>query len=419
MNAPRVVVIGAGAAGTAAANELRRLGLDGDLTLVHGEGAAPYNRTAVFKTLLQPDAQFDSVRTTIPADDKTTLVRARARGVDTDARIVHLDDDTYLAYDALVIATGARPRTLRSGVIGAEGIRVEDKVTPLRTLADAERIRIHLASIETASHRPARVGIAGGSLLGSETADVLHGLGHEVHLIDPSTHPLQRLVGLPIATWVRDQHQANLTGVHEATVNHLEVAERNLAARLSNGVTLIVDLLIEALGVTPDVEWLSGAGLDLRDGVVVDDRLRVKGLSGAYAAGDLAAVEGTRRVEHWGHALAQGAHAARTLTHELGLTEDPGPFRPSGSYSTWLYGKPISVLGTPASSDREIVLATLAEHGAHAAVHATAEDQVSAARVLGSAKLANKLRPLVAAGAPVEEAAVTVAANLRSASIVG
>lgn len=413
VSAASVVIVGAGAAGTAAATQMRKLGFDGDLTLVHGEGPVPYNRTTVNKTLLQADARLDSVRTALPRDPRTSLLNARAERLDTARRTVVLQDGNQLFYDAVLIATGARPRLLPGREQRLHATQLSNRITPLRTYDDAERIRRVLATIGSKHRRPARVGIAGASLLGSETADALKGLGHDVFLIGMAANPMTRHLGTTIATWVQTRHEEHLAGVFEARVDSLEVSADGVTLALSNGTELTVDLVIEALGVDPEVDWLRDSPLTLDDGVLVDDRLRTLNVEGVYAAGDLARVDGSPRIEHWGHALAHGAHAARTISHDLQLTEDPGPFAPSGSYSTWLYGKPINVLGSPSlHRDREVALAPPG-HEAHVTVYASAESRLSAAVTLGSAKVANRLRPLVAAGAAIEEAAAVVTATLK------
>ena len=413
MSAASVVIVGAGAAGTAAATQLRRLGFDGDLTLVHGEGPVPYNRTTVNKTLLQADAKLDSVRTLLPDDPRTSLLSGRAVRLDTGRRTVVLQDGNHLSYDAALIATGARPRLLPAREQSLHAAELSDRITPLRTYGDAERIRRVLARIDSKHGRPARVGIAGASLLGSETADALKGLGHEVFLIGAAANPLTRHLGTTIGMWVQTRHQEHLAGVFEARVDSFEVRGDGVILALSNGTELTVDLVIEALGVVPDVDWLRDSPLTLDDGVLVDDRLRTMNVEGVYAAGDLARVDGSPRIEHWGHALAHGAHAARTISHDLQRTEDPGPFQPSCSYSTWLYGKSINVLGSPyPHRDREVALAPPG-HEAHVTVYTSAESRLSAAVTLGSAKLANRLRPLVAAGVAIEEAFDVVTATLK------
>ena len=407
-----MVIVGTGAAGTAAATQLRNLGFAGDLTLVNAEAQAPYNRTTVNKTLLHPDSTLDSVRTSLPDDSRTTLLAGRAERLDTERRMVVLQDGNHLSYDAVLIATGARPRPLPRREQSAGVTELRDRLTPLRTYDDAERIRRILARVGRKPGSPARIGIVGASLLGSETADALTALGHEVFLIGATTNPMTRQLGTTIATWVQARHVEHLAGVLDARVDYVSLRGDDVVLVLSNRTELTVDLVIEAVGVDPEVGWLDNSALTIDDGVVVDDRLRTPNVAGVYAAGDLARIDGSARVEHWGHALAQGAHAARTISHDLQRTEDPGPFQPSGSYSTRLYGKSINVLGSPhPDRGREIALAPPG-HEAHVTVFTSVESRLRAAVTLGSAKMANRLRPLVAAGADLEEAADVVAATL-------
>jgi 3-phenylpropionate/trans-cinnamate dioxygenase ferredoxin reductase subunit len=407
-----VVIVGAGAAGTAAATQLRSLGFAGDLTLVNAEGQAPYNRTTVNKTLLHPDATFDSVRTVLPDDPRTILLSGRAERLDTERRAVVLAGGNHLSYDAVLIATGARPRVLSGREHNVNALALRDRVTPLRTYVDAERIRQALTTIGARTGPRVRVGIVGASLLGSETADALTNLGHDVFLIGATTNPMARQLGTTIATWVQARHAEHLAGVHNARVDAVSARGDDVVLALSDGTELAVDLVIEAVGVDPAVDWLRDSVLRIDDGVLVDDRLRTLNVEGVYAAGDLARITGFPRIEHWGHALAQGAHAARTISCDLQRTEDPGPFEPSGSYSTRVYGKSINVLGSShPHRGREVALAPPG-HEAHVTVYTSAESRLSAAVTLGTAKVANRLRPLVAAGATLEEAADVVTATL-------
>lgn len=412
MSTASVVIVGTGAAGTAAATQLRGLGFAGDLTLVNAEGQAPYNRTTVNKTLLHPDATLESVRTALPDDPRTTLLSGRAERLDTERRTVVLTGGNHLPYDAVLIATGARPRLLPGRDQNASADEFRDRVTPLRTYDDAERIRRVLAKIGTKTGRHARVGIVGASLLGSETADALTSLGHDVFLIGAATNPMTRQLGTTIAAWLRARHVEHLAGLLDARVDSVSARDDDVVLTLSDGTELTMDLVIEAVGVDPAVGWLRDSVLTIDDGVIVDDRLRTLNVERVYAAGDLARITGSPRIEHWGHALAQGAHAARTISHDLHHTEDPGAFRPSGSYSTRVYGKSINVLGSSQPHrGREVALAPPG-HEAHVTVYTGAEGRLSAAVTLGSAKVANRLRPLVAAGASLKEAADVVTATL-------
>lgn len=419
MSRAHVVIVGAGAAGTASAVELRRLGFEGDLTIVHGEEAGPYNRTAVNKALLHPNAELAAVASTIPTDPRTRLLAGtRATALDVDRGEVKLHDGRRLAYDALLIATGARPRGLRAVVSRDASTRVSERVTTLRTESDARQIRALLDQVAAQHDRVARVGVVGASLLGSESADTLRQLGHDVCLIDPAANPLARLLGSAVGGWVTDQHLQHLDAVFEGTVDAIDTRGHELALRLSTACEVAVDLVIAARGVDPDTSWLATTPLDLTDGVLVDDRLRTVGAEHVYAAGDLAHVAGQGRTEHWGYALAQGARAARSIGRQFGLHKDPEPARNTPSYATRLYGKSINVLGVPVTEHREVSVATQPEDGVHVSAFLAETGQLAAAVVLGSQKIANKLRPLVGTYAAIEEAANVVAAASRRPRLV-
>ena len=310
MSTASVVIVGTGAAGTAAATQLRNLGFAGNLTLVNAEAQAPYNRTAVNKTLLHPDSTLDSVRTALPDDPRTTLLAGRAERLDTQRRTVVLHDGNHLSYDAVLIATGARPHPLPRREQNAAAADLGDRVTPLRTYDDAERIRRGLARVVAKPCRSTRVGIVGASLLGSETADALRDLGHEVFLMGATNNPMTRQLSTTIATWVQARHVEHLAGVVNARVGSVSTRGDSVVLALSSDTELTVDLVIEAVGVDPEVGWLGDSALTVDDGVLVDDRLRTLNVEGVYAAGDLARIDGSPRVDHWAHALAQGAHAA-------------------------------------------------------------------------------------------------------------
>ena len=394
-----VLVVGAGAAGTAAATELRRLGFRGPVTLVNAEEVTPYNRTTVNTTLLQPGADPAAVGQGFPDDAMTVVLTGVAvRSVDLDRRTVHLSDDRHVAYDSLLVASGARPRPLPAAVHH----EARSLVTTLRSAADARRVRGLLDAARTAG-RTGRVVVVGAGLLGSETAETLDGLGHRVHLVDPAASPLGRLLGPGVASWVDAQHRARLDGVWQDTVAAVErgVLAGTASVRLDGGSRITADLVVAALGVVPEVAWLAGTGLDVTDGVVTDDRLRVVGAPATYAAGDVARAGGGPKGEHWGHALAQGAHAARTLAYDLGLGEDPGPWSGASSFTTRLHGAPISVLGTLADDLHD--LAGDPAGDLHVAV-ASKDGALHGAVVRGPVKIANKLRPLVAAHGPLADA---------------
>lgn len=393
-----VLIVGAGASGTSAAAELRRLGFSGRVTILNGEQVAPYNRTTVNSTLLRPDADPASVGQGFPDDEETAvLTGVRATSLDLQGHSLRLVDGRQLRYDSLVIASGARARELPAEVHEA----TRRSVTTLRSASDAARVRDALGSA-CAAGRSARVVVAGAGLLGSETADALSDMGHVVHLVDPAESPLKRLLGPGVASWVDQRHRDRLAGVWQDTVVAVQPGGRDgVLVRLRSGTPVHADLVVAALGVVPDVGWLDATELETAQGVVTDDHLRVPGAPGIYAAGDVARVRGGPKGEHWGHALAQGAHAARTIAYDLGLAEDPGPWAGSASFATRLYGAPITVLGTPTGDPFDLVGEPAAE--LHVAA-ATTTGALHGVVVRGPMKIANRLRPLVAAHASVEDA---------------
>lgn len=396
-----VLIVGAGAAGTSAATELRRLGFRGQVTILNGEEVVPYNRTTVNTTLLQPDADPATVGQSFPDDEATAvLTGVAARSVDLPRRSVRLTDGAHVGYETLLITSGARARELPAAVHDAARL----SVTTLRSAADAGRIRDALRVARSAG-RPAGVVIAGAGLLGSETAEALSGMGHRVHLVDPQASPLERMLGRGVASWVDEQHRDRLDDVRQDTVVAVEPGGRDggTSVRLGSGSSITADLVVAALGVVPEVGWLAGTGLDAIGGVVTDDHLRVVGAAGVYAAGDVARPGGGPKGEHWGHALAQGTHAARAIAHDLGLVEDPGAVVGSTSFTTRLYGAPITALGTLTDELDLVDLVGDASGEVHVAAAITA-DAVAGAVIRGPVKVANRLRPLVAARAPVEDA---------------
>jgi NADPH-dependent 2,4-dienoyl-CoA reductase/sulfur reductase-like enzyme len=399
-----VLIVGAGAAGTSAATELRRLGFRGQVTILNGEEVPPYNRTMVNSILLRSDSDPATVGQGFPDDEATAvLTGARARSLDLQGRFVRLADGRQLRYDSLLIASGARALELPAEIHEA----ARRSVTTLRSAADAARVRDALGSARVAG-RSARVVVAGAGLLGSETADALSDMGHPVHLVDPADSPLKRLLGPGVASWVDQQHRGRLAGVWQDTVLAVQPGGRDggVQVRLRSGTPVHADLVVAALGVVPDVGWLAATGLETAQGVVTDDHLRVRGAPGTYAAGDVARVRGGPKGEHWGHALAQGSHAARTIAYDLGLTADPGPWAGSASFATRLYGAPITVLGTPTGDPFDLVGEPTGE--LHVAA-ATTTGSLDGVVVRGPMKIANRLRPLVAAHAPVEDAVAVLA----------
>jgi NADPH-dependent 2,4-dienoyl-CoA reductase/sulfur reductase-like enzyme len=330
----RVVVVGAGAAGVAAAETLRQEGYAGSLTLLGDEPELPYDRPPLSKQVLA--GAWDAERTRLRdaghyASLDIRLVHGRAGALDASGRVVHLADGYTLGFDGLVIATGVRPRRLPAG----------------HDLAGVHVLRGHpdVAALRAAFAAAARVVIVGAGFLGMEVAAAARGLGLDVTVVDPLAQPMIRQVGPLIGASVARLHREH--GVHLRTgagVRELCGADGAVTrVALTTGEVLPADCVLVAIGAVPATDWLVGSGLPLGDGVECDQYCRAA--PGVYAAGDVASWVNPRyklrmRVEHRMNATEQGAAAAQNLLHA-----DTEPFAPLPYFWTDQYKTKIQVHG--------------------------------------------------------------------------
>ncbi|MFE2375225.1 NAD(P)/FAD-dependent oxidoreductase [Streptomyces sp. NPDC059398] len=401
MSVPRrVVVVGASAAGLAAAEGLRRSGYEGGLVLVGEEGHLPYDRPPLSKQLLAGEwgAERVRLRTEEALAELDIGLRSgtRALALDPAAREIGTDGGT-IGYDALVIATGVRPRVL-PGTEGVAGVHV------LRTLDDATALR------ESLSGRPHLV-IVGGGFIGAEAAAVAREAGCEVTLVTDGAVPLADAVGHAIGSMLTELHQEN--GVRTVTGALVEsvVTEggRATGVRLSDGRTLAADAVLVGIGARPNTEWLAGSGLRLGNGVECDATLRAA--DHIWAAGDVASwpdlVTGERlRIEHRTNASEQGLAVARNiLAGEAATAFTTVPYVWSDQY-----GLKIQMYGRTRSADLvHIVEGSLAERKFTALL--ARGGQVCGAVGVNMVRPLRALRPLVAARTPWAEALVAQGAG--------
>ncbi len=299
-----VVIIGAGAAGSAAAEMLRRQGYDGPVTLVDPEELAPYDRPNLSKDFLAGDAPEEWIPLRgegFYEEHGIDRVVATVESLDTDAREVRLSNGDTLTYGALLMATGASPRRL--DVPGAE----LGHVHTLRSLADCRRIIDDADGAE-------RAVVVGSSFIGMESAAALRGRGLDVAVVSKDALPFARSLGPSIGRYLLGVHQENGVAFHpERTVARIDPG----SVTLDDGTTLDADLVLVGIGVVPETGLAEAAGLQVDDGVVVDERLRTP-TAGVWAAGDIARYPDPRsgqrvRVEHWVHAQRTGQTAARSI----------------------------------------------------------------------------------------------------------
>jgi apoptosis-inducing factor 3 len=303
-----IVIVGAGGAGTVAAAELRRCGFARRLTVIDPDPDASVDRPNLSKDYLAGKAQ----EAWIPlrsadwwTEHEIERLEAGVLRVKPQAREIRLSTGEIRGFGALILATGAEPVRLR---LPGEG----PAIATLRTLADARRI------IEAAKDAK-RVAVLGASFIGLEAAASLRERDVEVHVVAPEARPLERIMGPEVGDFVRTLHEEHGVQFHlERTAS----GRRPGGLTLSDGKFLAADLVVMGVGVRPRVELAKHAGLQVDDGVIVNQRLETSA-PGIFAAGDIARCPdprtgGSARIEHWVVAHRQGRTAARNA---LGLAE--------------------------------------------------------------------------------------------------
>ncbi|MFB8024480.1 MULTISPECIES: NAD(P)/FAD-dependent oxidoreductase [unclassified Streptomyces] len=279
MTPSHVLVAGASAAGLATAEALRRKGYTGRLTLLGGELHPPYDRPPLSKQVLAGTRSPDTVRlrTTdvLAALDAELVLGDPAAGLDPRTRTVRTASGRELSADAVVVATGLRPRTLPGGQDTA-GVHV------LRTLDDALALRSDLLVSR-------RAVVVGEGVLGSEIAATARSMGLDVTLAGPRPAPMLAQLGPLAAGLLAALHTENGVRLRLGeAVAGLETARgRVTGVRLDTGEVLPADVVVVAIGAEPATGWLAGSGLRIDDGLVCDSRCRAA--EGIYAVGDVAA----------------------------------------------------------------------------------------------------------------------------------
>jgi NADPH-dependent 2,4-dienoyl-CoA reductase/sulfur reductase-like enzyme len=312
------VIVGASLAGAKAAQTLRDEGFDGSVVLIGAEEVRPYERPPLSKDLLLGKAEPDSAFVHEPgwyADHDIDLrLGRRATAIDRQSRQVRLEDGSSVGYTRLLLTTGASPRPLP--VPGAD----LDGVVYLRTLGESE-------VLAAALRQGGQVVIAGAGWIGLEVAAAARQAGCQVTVVEPDPTPLYRWVGpelgdvfagLHLSHGVRFALGESITELRPGSVE-VPGAHRDSVglAVTSAGTEIAADLVVAAIGVTPNTGLAADAGLDVDNGILVDQSLRTSDPD-IFAAGDVAnayhPLLGRRiRVEHWSNALNGGPAAARAM----------------------------------------------------------------------------------------------------------
>jgi len=327
----RIVIVGGGAAGFAAAEMLRRQEFRGSIAMLSSDSAPPVDRPNLSKDYLAGSAPEDWLPLRpdeFYAESAIDLrLKTEVASIDTGSRNVVLADGKTVAYDRLLLATGAEP--VRLPIPGAD----QPHVHVLRSLADCRAI-IELTD------GARRAVVIGASFIGLEVAASLRARNIEVHVVGLEQRPMERVLGPELGDFVRALHEEHGVIFHLGdTVTAIE----GKRARLKSGGVIEADLVVLGVGVRPRLTLAEKAGLAIDRGVAVNAYLETS-LPGIYAAGDIARwpdkhTGANIRVEHWVVAERQGQTAARNM---LGQREafDAVPFFWSQHYDV-----PINYVG--------------------------------------------------------------------------
>jgi NADPH-dependent 2,4-dienoyl-CoA reductase/sulfur reductase-like enzyme len=313
------------------AEEARRIGFDGAITLVGTESHPPYDRPPLSKEYLTADVEPPlSLHIDTDTLDVELMTDTTALALDTRNRRVRTSRGD-VPYDALVIATGSEPKQVDLGpdLVG---------VTTLRNADDARSIRAALVP-------GAKVVVVGAGFIGGEVASSARARGADVTMVEERPLPLAHAVGPLVAERLAILHQQY--GVNLRTrvrVRSVEGPGRVERVLLTDGSAIDADLVVVGIGVTPATRWLRGSGVAVSDGVACSPYLEST-VPGVYAAGDVArwvnAWDGrSTRLEHWTAAGEQAAIAARNALTDQRVACSIVPY----FWSDW-YGHKLQLLG--------------------------------------------------------------------------
>ena len=398
----RIVVVGASLAGLRAVETLRDRGFDGELTLIGEEPHRPYDRPPLSKQVLQgtwePEQTLFRRKDGYDALALDMRLGVRATSLDLRARRVALTGGTFADYDRLIIATGARVRTL-PGIAPRAGLLV------LRGLDDAIALRRELMNAP-------RVAIVGAGFIGLEVAASCRARGLHVTVIESLPVPLSPALGPAFCEMVAAMHRDHgvdlRTGV---AVTDVFGESRVAGVALSDGSRIDADVVVVGIGVTPNTEWLEGSGLTLDNGIVCNGS--GEAAPQVYAAGDVARVANrwhgdSPRIEHWTNAVEQAsARRGERARRPRGGRRASRPCRTSGRTST---DRKIQFIGRARPHDEIVIVdGSLADRRLTALYRRG--DRVVACLAVNQPRALLKYRKLIAGGALWEAALSGTAAS--------
>ena len=346
MTDPGIVVVGGGLAGARAVEAARGAGYEGPVTLLAAEDEAPYERPALSKGFLAgAKAAEDTLALPVQwYSDNDVDLRTGTEAVQLDlaARMVGLADGSALAFDKLLIATGAEPRRL--DVPGSDDV----ELLYLRTLDNARALK---AALDAGGRR---VAVVGGGWIGLEVAAAARNAGNDVIVTEPQPTPLHAALGPELGDLFARLHRHH--GVDVRTGAGLErIAAANGGAVLTVGDEQIeADVVVVGVGAQPRVSLAADAGLEVASGIRTDANLQTS-VEGVFAAGDVAEpfsplLQRPLRVEHWANALNTGKVAGRNMAGES-VAYDRVPYFYTDQFEL---GMEFSGIAAPGDYDRVV-----------------------------------------------------------------
>lgn len=397
MATERIVIVGGGLAGATAAKTLRAEGFEGPVVLAAAEPRIPYLRPPLSKEFLLGKEAEDAV-SVVPEqwyqdNDVDLLRQTPVASVDVGKHEAALADGSVVRYGKLLLATGARPRRIPLPGMDLQGVMT------FRTFEDSVRLR---ALLEGGG---LRVVMVGSGWIGMELAAAARSYNNDVTLLGLEDIPLGTAVGAEIGTCFRTiQEEQGVRFLLPASAAALEGSDgRVTGVRTDTGLTLPADLVIVAVGVAPDTALAEGAGLTIRNGIVVDASLRTSGPD-IFAAGDVANALHPftgehHRSEHWANALNGGKVAARSmLGQEAVLDAVPYFYTDQFSLSMEYSGFPSLAAGiTP------VIRGSMAD-GSFLAFWLTEERRVVAGMSVNQRLVQKTIKALITGRGPVDAA---------------
>jgi 3-phenylpropionate/trans-cinnamate dioxygenase ferredoxin reductase component len=327
MSKQTFIIVGASLAGAKAAEELRIRGFDGRLLLIGSEPERPYERPPLTKDYLRGESERVKAFVHEPdfyeQHEIELMTSTTVTGIDARTGRVTVERGRELEFDRLLLTTGAEPRRLRTPGADLDGVYY------LRTIADCDVLRERL---DAGGH----VVVVGAGWIGCEVAASSRQLGLEVTMMDPLPLPNEPVFGQEIGSFYRDVHaQHGVELLLGEGVESFEGDDTVTHVRTASGKTVECDFAVVGVGVVPRIELGQAAGLEIDNGVVVDETLQTSA-GNIFAAGDVANARhpffGRRiRVEHWANALNQGPAVARAMLGD-GASYDRIPYFFSDQY---------------------------------------------------------------------------------------